>query len=136
MTVGADSGLVVQPRRGPAVRLSAVEASGIEWPMAQKRATARGLGIGFGIGALSGVVLGAAAGEDCSSPSFLCFDSGTLAVAFGAAMGIAGGTVGALIGYSSRVTLWEGAPGARARRVTLAPRLGAGSVGFRVAVQH
>jgi hypothetical protein len=132
----ADSGLVVQPHNGPPITLSALEASGIEWPMAQKRATARGLGIGFGIGALSGVVLGAASGEDCSSQSFLCFDSGTMAVVLGTVLGAAGGTVGALIGYGSRVTVWEGASDARPRRVTLAPRVHAGSVGFRVAIQH
>jgi hypothetical protein len=130
------AGLVVQPRNRPRITLSASDAAAVEWPMAQKRATARGFGIGFGIGALSGVVLGAAAGEDCSSQSFLCFDSGALAVAFGAAMGVAGGTVGALIGYGSRVTIWEGAPGSRGRRVTLAPRLDARSVGFRLAIQH
>jgi hypothetical protein len=137
-TVGdsADSGLVVQPHHGPPITLSALEASGIEWPMAQKRATARGFGIGFGIGALAGVALGAASGGECSSQSFLCFDSGEMAVIAGIALGVAGGTVGALIGYGSRVTVWEGASDARPRRVTLAPRVHAGSVGFRLAIQH
>jgi hypothetical protein len=132
----ADSGLVVQPHEGPPITLSALEASGIEWPMAQKRATARGFGIGFGIGALSGVAIGAASGEECSSQSFLCFDSGEMAVIVGAVMGAAGGTVGGLIGYGSRMTVWEGASDARPRRVTLVPRLDARSVGFRVAIQH
>jgi hypothetical protein len=132
----ADSGLVVQPHEGPPITLSALEASGIEWPMAQKRATVRGLGIGFGIGALAGVALGVASGEDCSSQSFLCFDSGEMAVIVGTVLGVTGGTVGALIGHGSRVTIWEGATDSRGRRVTLAPRLDARSVGFRLAIQH
>jgi hypothetical protein len=132
----ADSGLVVQPREGPPITLSALEASGIEWPMAQKRATARGFGIGFGIGALSGVAIGAASGEECSSQSFLCFDSGEMAVIVGTVLGVTGGTVGALIGHGSRMTVWEGASDARPRRVTLVPRLDARSVGFRLAIQH
>jgi hypothetical protein len=57
-------------------------------------------------------------------------------VIVGAVMGAVGGTVGGLIGHSSRMTVWEGASDARPRRVTLAPRLDAGSVGFRVAIQH
>ena len=136
VTDGADSGLVVQARNGPPVSLSAIEASGIEWPMAQKRATARGLGLGFGIGALTGAVLGAATAEDCSPHSFLCFDSGEMALILATTLGAAGGTVGALIGYGSRVTVWEAASDARPRRVTLAPRLDARSVGFRLAIQH
>jgi hypothetical protein len=59
-----------------------------------------------------------------------------MAVVLGAALGAAGGTVGALIGYASRVTVWEGASDARPRRVTLAPRLDTRSVGFRLAIQH
>jgi hypothetical protein len=130
------AGFAVQPRNGPRISLSAADAAAVEWPMAQKRATARGLGIGFGIGALSGVVLGAASGGDCSPQSFLCFDSGEMALILGTALGAAGGTVGALIGYGSRVTVWEGASDARPRRVTLAPRVDARSVGFRLAIQH
>jgi hypothetical protein len=132
----AGGGLAVQPRNGPLIRLPAAEAEAVEWPMAQRRATARGLGIGFGVGALSGIVLGAASGGECSSQSFLCFDSGEMALLAGTALGVAGGTVGALIGYGSRVTIWEGAPDARGRSVTLTPRLDARSVGFRLAIQH
>jgi hypothetical protein len=59
-----------------------------------------------------------------------------MAVIVGTALGLAGGTVGAMIGYGSRLTVWEGAPNSRRRRVTLAPRLDTRSVGFRVATQH
>ena len=106
---GGDS-LVFRPDAAPSgeVRFSRAEVVGLEWPWTRKRATGRGVAIGGVAGVLSGAILGAAAGSDCSSSSWFCFDSGELAIAGAVALGATGLLIGGTIGYFSHAVGWEG----------------------------
>ncbi len=122
--------LVIRPASGPAIAIARAAASIIESPMGEKRATGRGFGLGFAAGAVSGLVIGMAASSDCTG-QWVCFSREETAAALAILLGAAGGTIGAIVGHGSRITVWErldAGPGPR--RGTLAPTIGGGRIGL------
>lgn len=128
----ADDGLGVRTRSGETIALGQEDAVRLEWPVAQKRATLRGLGIGALIGTVGGIIVGVTTAEDCGRSSGLCFGPGEMAVAYGVALGSVGATLGAIIGHGRRITIWEGSEAPRAHRVAVAPLVTHRSLGLRL----
>jgi hypothetical protein len=131
----ADNGLGVRTRNGETVTLGQDDAVRLEWPVAQKRATLRGMGIGALVGTVGGIIVGVTTAEDCGRSSALCFGPGEMAVAFGVALGSVGATLGGIIGHGRRITIWEGSEVPRAHRVAVAPLVTTRSLGVRLTLQ-
>ena len=127
----ATSGSVVfAPNGGTAVRLARSSIRSLEWPLRQKRATAKGLALGGAIGAIAGALGGAASGEDCSGGGFLyCFSAGELALVGAVAFGGLGAVAGGAIGYFTHVAVWESEQ-RQGLSLTIAPSLTARQVGL------
>jgi hypothetical protein len=81
---------------------------------------------GLAIGAVAGIVIGFAAGEDCSNNDFICFSRGETVPLGGLLGGALGGLVGALVGSRER---WTDEP-----RLTLTP-LPSGGLAMRIALE-
>jgi hypothetical protein len=81
---------------------------------------------GVAIGAVVGIVVGFAAGEDCSNNDFICFSRGETVPLGGLLGGALGGLVGALVGSQER---WTDAP-----KLTLAP-LPSGALAMGIALE-
>ena len=126
-------GLFLRTRAGP-VTVARDEVQLVEWPYRQKRATGRGAGIGAVVGGLGGAVVGGLAGGSCEG-EWLCPGAAGGALIGAAFLGITGAATGGVIGYFSRITVWEH-PGASPTRITVRPvvslhRIGlGGSVSF------
>jgi hypothetical protein len=86
---------------------------------------AQGWGIGFVTGAATGALLGFASGDDPPG-TFLPFTAGEKAVFVGAALGITGSALGALIGLAGPERWVLAAPDA-SRRVSVSPIVGRSS---------
>ena len=123
----SDSAIVVAPASARAVTIPWSSVNRLEISRGRSTNAWRGLGIGALGGAVTGVILGLAAGEDCGrSNSFVCFDRGSLALAGGVGFGVIGGVIGLVAGAFRTHENWHmiTAPG-RVLRITVAPR-GAG----------
>jgi hypothetical protein len=108
-----------QPENDSAVLgLPIGEVNSVEWPVAQRRQTTRGLLIGGGLGAVAGAIAGAETAGDCTG--WLCFSSGEMALIGGLGGLVVGGVVGGVVGALTHWTRWEhGEPGGR--RIAVAP---------------
>lgn len=78
-------------------------------PRTRGRGALRGLGIGFAAGAVGGVVLGLASGDDPPG-GFIIFTAEEKALLGGAFLGATVGLVGAAIGAAAPGQLWEPVP--------------------------
>jgi hypothetical protein len=123
--------VVFVPRGGTALRLARTSIRSLDWPLRQKRATAKGALIGASIGLVGGAVAALATYQACSG--FLCFSPGGAALFAGVVIGGLGSMAGGTIGYLSHVTVWESEHGRRSA-VALAPSIRARGVGFVASV--
>lgn len=116
------------PFRVPAAALASLEVN-----RGGRRNVLKSIGIGLGVGALAGVALGAASGDD--EKGFMSFTAGEKAAIYGVGLGLIGGVVGAVAGISDRPARWEPVElGQRHVGVFVEPRRDAGAaIGLRVA---
>ncbi len=91
---------------GPAVSVGLSAQTQVNVFTGRRSSAGRGAAIGGGIGALAGVVIGLAAGEDCSSSDWICFDRSELAAAGAVAFGGAGLVIGLIAGALSHHDTW------------------------------
>lgn len=99
--------LYVVGQGGPAVAVSRHDLTGLEWPVARRRA----IGYGIGLGALAGGLAGAALGYASYNEDDWFFDSaGATALFVGIAGAVFGMTVGGIVGALHHRTVWESAP--------------------------
>ncbi len=70
---------------------------------------------------MAGLVIGFAAGEDCSQADWLCFDRGTLALGMGVILGGAGRAGGLIVGSLTSHESWRPVSWIPAPRPLVAP---------------
>lgn len=97
-----------------------------------RRNVLKSVGIGFGVGALAGVAIGMASGDD--PEGLLAFSAGEKAAVFGVGLGVIGAVVGAVAGISERAPRWEPVElGKRHVGIFVEPRRNAGAgLGLRL----
>ncbi len=101
-----DEALVVQfeyPRRLETVQRSEIAAMEVSTP--GQRKLLKSVGIGFLVGAGTGVLIGLASGDD--EGSFLAYTAEEKAAMAGVALGLTGAAVGLIVGLVRRQDVWS-----------------------------
>jgi hypothetical protein len=98
-----------------------------------KRQTVKGMGIGAGSGALLGIVLGFASGDD-EPCSWVCFSAEEKAAVGGIALGITGGVIGLIAGALTTTDEWREVPLVGARPAIRRNRAGGVDFGLSVSL--
>jgi hypothetical protein len=130
--VGMESSeLLISPEgHSDVVRVETDRVWRVQVPGGERRRALKGLGLGAGGGALLGVVLGLASGDDPDSCWLICYTAGEKAALAGASLGIIGGVVGLIAGGLTKETVWNDVAVA-AMRTSINPSP-AGGVEFRL----
>jgi hypothetical protein len=132
MAIEGSELLIAPEGRSGVVRIASDQVARIQVPGGERRQTLRGLGYGAGGGAVLGVVLGLASGDDPDSCWLFCMTAGEKAALAGASLGIVGGVLGLVAGALTKETLWDDVT-PPSMRPSIGPS-GKGGVEFRLSI--
>ena len=107
------------------LRLQSDRIDRVQVPVGERGQAMKGAGYGAAGGALLGVVLGLASGDDPDSCWLFCYTAEEKAALGGASLGIVGGVVGLIAGALTKETVWNDVTPPRMRPSIRPSRTGA-----------
>ncbi len=99
--------LIAPAGQSEVVRVQAHQLRRIQVYGGERRMAAKGLGYGAAGGALVGVGLGLADGDDPSSCWLMCYSAGEKAAMGGVLLGLTGGVIGLIAGALTKEVRWD-----------------------------